>query len=115
MCAPKLRALVEPRWQDTCSCATADPATRGTRQELIPAEQVDRICAACPVRRSCLAVALLWNETGIWAGTNRGQRTRGYRLLRRGVSAAAVVELLLTQPTRPALDQRSWSGGQEAA
>ena len=97
----ELRALVEPRWQDSAACAMiADPAAWHPDRGLIPVRQVGRVCAACPVNRSCLAVALLWDEDGIWAGTNPGQRTRGYRLLRRGVSAAAVVELLLTLPTR---------------
>lgn len=104
----QLRALVEPRWQDQAACATADPEAWFPLKGAIPVAQVSRICAACPVNRSCLAVALLWNEDGIWAGTNPGQRTHGYRLLRHGVSAAAVVELLLTRPGRQ--PSRRWSG-----
>ena len=106
-----LRALVEPRWQERAACArTADPAAWHPVNGLSPARQVGRICAACPVNRSCLAVALLWDEDGIWAGTNPGQRTLGYRLLRHGVSAAAVVELLLALPKRQRSARRPRSG-----
>ncbi len=130
----ELRALVEPRWQERAACATADPEAWFPEKGSV--RQVTRICAACPVNRSCLAVAMLWDEDGTWAGTNPGERTKGYRLLRRGVSVAAVVELLLTQqkprrsgtcgrsgkasPLRSAPDPRELprdggSGGQEAA
>lgn len=107
----ELRALVQPRWQDSATCArTADPAPWHPRKGLGPVRQVGRICAACPVNRSCLAVALLWDEDGIWAGTNPGQRTQGYRLLRRGVPAAAVIELLLTRSKRQRSARRRRSG-----
>jgi len=96
----ELRALVEHMWQDEAACATADPEAWFPVKGSIPVRQVPRICAGCPVNRSCLAVALLWDENGIWAGTNPGQRREGYRLLQLGVSAPAVVELLLTQPKR---------------
>jgi hypothetical protein len=35
---------------------------------------LSRICAGCPVRKSCLATAVLADEEGIWGGTRRGQR-----------------------------------------
>lgn len=104
-----LRALVEHRWQDHAACATGDPESWFPVNGSIPVVEVSRICAACPVNRSCLAVAMLWDEDGIWAGTNAGQRTQGYRLLRLGVSAAAVVELLLAQAKRPHPEWRRWS------
>jgi WhiB family redox-sensing transcriptional regulator len=68
---------VESRWQEQASCATADPAAWYPVMGSIPAEQVTRVCAGCPVQRSCLAVALLCNEHGIWAGTNPRQRHEG--------------------------------------
>ena len=111
----ELRAMVEHRWQDRAACTTAEPTPWPPVKASIPATQVGEVCAACPVNRSCLAVALLWNETGIWAGTHRGQRTHGYRLLRRGVSPATVVELLLTQPNLRRSAGSGLSGRQEAA
>ena len=106
----ELRALVAPRWQHEAACTSADPEAWFPVPGATQVRQVTRICAGCPVNRSCLAVALLWNEDGIRAGTNRGQRTRGYRLLRRGVSAAAVVELLLTLPKRQRSTRCRWPG-----
>jgi WhiB family redox-sensing transcriptional regulator len=106
----ELRALVAPRWQEQAACVSADPEAwfpvkGGTRRR-----QVNRICAGCPVNRSCLAVAMLWNEDGIWGGTSPKQRTRGYRLLRHGVSASTVVELLLAQLKRRRSVRYRWSG-----
>ena len=103
----ELRALVEPRWQEQAACASADPEAWFPRKGRTPVRQVSRICAGCPVNRSCLAVAMLWNEDGIWAGTNPGHRTQGYRLLRHGVSAATVLELLLAQAQRPPIGSRT--------
>ena len=100
----QLRRIVEARWQERACCASADPAAWYPGPGLMPVGQVTRICAACPVRRSCLAVALLWNEQGIWAGTNPGHRRSGYRLLQAGDSTPAVVQLLLTRATRATRD-----------
>ena len=104
-----LRSIVARRWQDDAACASADPEAWWPAPHSLPTPQVVRVCAGCPVRRSCLAVALLWDEDGIWAGTSRGQRRRGYRLLRHGVPAAEVVELLLTAATagRPTPSRRT--------
>ena len=106
----ELRALVEPRWQEDASCATADPEAWFPVKESRPAGQVTRICAACPVSRSCLAVAMLWNEDGIWAGTSPNHRKLGYRLLRLGSSGAEVIELLLTWAKQPRATRPRWSG-----
>ena len=106
----ELRALVEPRWQEQAACTSADPEAWFPLKGRAPVRQVSRICAGCPVNRSCLAVAMLWNEDGIWAGTNPDHRTKGYRLLRHGVSAAPVVELLLALAQEPRSVRYRWSG-----
>jgi hypothetical protein len=93
----QLRRMVGRRWQEQACCASSDPLAWYPGNGSPTYRQVMWICAACPVRRSCLAVALLWNEDGIWAGTSRVQRRDGYRLLRAGVSVLAVVQLLLAQ------------------
>ena len=73
----ELTRLVERRWQQQAACASADPVAWYPENRAVPPGQVFRICAACPVARSCLAVALLWDEDGIWAGTTPSQRERG--------------------------------------
>ena len=96
----QLRVMVGRRWQDDASCASADPESWFPVKGAVPPRQVPRICGQCPVRRSCLAVALLWNEDGIWAGTNPRHRHEGYRHLAQGVPVVVVVRLLLTDPRR---------------
>ncbi|HEX5535028.1 MAG TPA: WhiB family transcriptional regulator [Actinomycetales bacterium] len=97
----QLRGMVERRWQDRAGCAgSTDPVAWYPTEGCAPDRDAIRICAACPVRRSCLAVALLWDEDGIWAGTSPGRRRDGYRLLRAGVSMQTAVHLLLAEPAR---------------
>ncbi|NUS52082.1 MAG: WhiB family transcriptional regulator, partial [Nocardioidaceae bacterium] len=75
--ARPLRARIGPGWQFGASCASADPESwfpDAQGAQVKPA--VTRVCASCPVRRSCLAAALLWNVEGIWAGTTERERIR---------------------------------------
>ncbi|WP_350279694.1 WhiB family transcriptional regulator [Kribbella sp. HUAS MG21] len=64
-------------WRDRAAClGSTDPAL--TSEEPSIGEQTaaaQTICAACPVRRSCLASALLNDEQGVWGGTTDSDRT----------------------------------------
>lgn len=94
----QLRRMVEHRWQDQAECAGSADQVAWYPGEGSPAPRyLMRVCAVCPVRRSCLAVALLWDEDGIWAGTSPGRRRDGYQLLAAGASTPAVLQLLLAQ------------------
>jgi hypothetical protein len=71
-----LQALVEKA--TARRCRTADPdrffppdGTRFLRGELyVERDRVERLCRGCPVRRECLAGALLRGEAyGSWGGT----------------------------------------------
>lgn len=95
----QLTRMVEHHWQDEASCISQDPVSWYPAEESVPLRQVTRTCAGCPVRRSCLATALLWNEDGIWAGTDSSHRREGYRLLEARVTPAAVVQMLLARAT----------------
>ena len=52
-----------------------------------------RICGSCPVRRSCLAHALVTDEpAGIWGGFDESERTWQRLALAEGTSVAAVLD-----------------------
>lgn len=62
-------------WRTGALCAQTDldlffPEKGG---QAAPAK---RLCAACPVREACLAVALEHRELGVWGGTTEAERAR---------------------------------------
>ncbi|MFF0266070.1 WhiB family transcriptional regulator [Kribbella sp. NPDC004536] len=63
-------------WRDRAAClGSTDPAfcsEEPTVKEQTEAAQ--SICGTCPVRRSCLASALLNDEQGVWGGTTDADR-----------------------------------------
>ena len=91
----QLTAVVGRRWQAEAACASGDPVGWYPSLGAIAPPQVFATCAACPVRRSCLAVALLWSEDGIWGGTTVNDRRHGYRLLATGRAVVEVLDELL--------------------
>jgi hypothetical protein len=96
--AAALGRRIHPDWRAQGACLKAKdpeawfphPATR--RDDL--AEPL-AACAACPVRRSCLAAALLHDETGIWAGTTRAERRPATNRLAAGAPVDLVLDELL--------------------
>ena len=72
-----LRREIRPGWRQHARCARAedpdawfsDPASPEEDTAIARAE-----CARCPVRRSCLAEAILGDEHGLWGGLTRRQR-----------------------------------------
>ncbi len=64
------------------------------------------VCAGCPVRRSCLASAVLVGEVGVWAGTSFNNREAAAYRICDGDDVGQVLDQLLTaaEPKpRPAL------------
>lgn len=64
-----------PDWRASAVCAQTDmelffPEKGG---QAAPAKQ---LCAVCPVRVECLAVALEQRELGVWGGTTESERAR---------------------------------------
>jgi WhiB family redox-sensing transcriptional regulator len=112
----ELRASIEPHWQNSAACAGADPETWfPIKGSSFPAVAT-RACAACPVRRSCLATALCWGEDGIWAGTTPGQRRDATRAILDGQPVTDVLTDTLAQVDRPCPGhRRTWSGAKRQA
>jgi WhiB family redox-sensing transcriptional regulator len=113
-----LQAIVDPGWWRRAACAGCDldeffPDRGGQRA----ARPVLRVCAGCPVRRPCLATALLGGEHGIWAGTPEYVRENATRTrLLAGTDPATVVdELLAGAVPKPGRRGRVWSGKADAA
>jgi hypothetical protein len=106
-----LRASITHRWQEEAVCASADPEQwfpgKGGSPRLAQA-----VCAGCPVRRSCLASALLFAEDGIWAGTSPVHRRAAYRAIGNGADVDQILDQLLTRHGRPGTPKRTqrWSG-----
>jgi hypothetical protein len=113
----RLRVRVVDGWQELAACASADPeawfpAVKGASVK----PEVVRICAGCPVRRSCLATALLWSVEGIWAGTTTRERDQllvGMRVGTTDDDMASVLTEVLDQAadrlTRNS-ERHRWSG-----
>lgn len=112
----ELTASIEPQWQNWAACAGADPETWfPVKGSSFPAAAA-RACAACPVRRSCLATALCWGEDGIWAGSTPGQRRDATRAIRGGQAITEVLTATLAQVDRPRRGHRTvWSGAKRQA
>jgi WhiB family transcriptional regulator, redox-sensing transcriptional regulator len=76
-------------WRDDAACLHADPdlffpiASAGPALDEI--DQAKRMCAACPVRKPCLAWALDQGAVyGVWGGTSEAER----RVIRQADAAA---------------------------
>jgi Transcription factor WhiB len=93
-----LRAEVRTGWREEAACASADPEAWFPEPAGVPVAAVTSTCVGCPVNRSCLAVAMLWREDGIWAATGPVDRERGYGLLKAGVPVSVVLDRLLDRP-----------------
>jgi hypothetical protein len=95
-----LRASITPRWQKHAGCASTHPEqwfqAKGGFLRLACA-----VCAECPVRRSCLATALLFDEDGIWAGTTPSRRRAAYLAISDGVDTTVVLDRLLPHQGAP--------------
>jgi WhiB family transcriptional regulator, redox-sensing transcriptional regulator len=73
------RLVTSGYWRSAAACLSADPELFFPISHSGPAlEQVadaKAICAACPVRRECLAFALQTEQThGIWGGLTEQER-----------------------------------------
>ena len=90
----ELRAQIDSGWGDEAACASewVDPDWWFT-----PADDPDQaaarpICGSCPVRRSCLAHALVMNEPdGIWGGFDESERAWQRLALAEGTQVSAVL------------------------
>jgi Transcription factor WhiB len=72
-----------PAWREEALCANMDPA-EADRIFFIPKggslKPAKEFCSKCPVRVDCLKHAILYRESGIWAGTNDKERAKLVKL-----------------------------------
>ena len=96
-------------WQEWAACTSADPDAwfPDPGEEPQTTKFARRICADCPVRRSCLLAALVSDEKGMWAGTRHGDRRRVWRKLKGGADVAETVTRVL--------DEAAWQANRRRA
>jgi WhiB family redox-sensing transcriptional regulator len=82
-------------WQRDALCAQADPDAWFPEKATPARPQVFTVCGRCPVRRSCLAAALLRHEEGVWAGTTEADRRHLYALLKADIPVDRVLDAAL--------------------
>jgi hypothetical protein len=100
-----LARRIAAEWQQDSACADAkDPDAWFPPSQMPYAEMGEplRVCVSCPVRRSCLAAALLRQEAGIWAGTTVRDRTPAIARLAAGARTDDVLDELLYMTARRA-------------
>ena len=91
----ELRGQIMPDWGEEAVCASewADPDWWFAPSDDADQDAARGICSACPVRRSCLAHALVTNEPeGIWGGFDESERAWQRLALAEGTSVAAVLD-----------------------
>lgn len=75
---PGMRVLVNSwirrGWNDDATCARTDNPAFYSDDETVQAAAAQEVCGTCPVRRSCLASALLHDEQGVWGATTETER-----------------------------------------
>jgi hypothetical protein len=99
----ELTELAQGGWQRDAVCAQADPEAWFPNVGFVAGPQVLTTCARCPVRRSCLAAALLRAELGVWAGTTEAHRRALRRMLKAGVPVGEVLDYGLAGQTAQAV------------
>lgn len=93
-----LRVRIRPGWWHHAGCLGGDTDVWFPDERSKPSPLVARVCGACPVRKSCLASAVLHDEEGIWGGTRRGQRLHARARLLNDEPAGDVLGDLLHSP-----------------
>ena len=67
--APDLRTLTFSRWKEQGVCASVEPELWFSEGPTTRTRTALRLCEDCPVRRLCLAYALVFREEfGVWGG-----------------------------------------------
>jgi WhiB family transcriptional regulator, redox-sensing transcriptional regulator len=91
----ELRAEIAPGWGQQAACASRcfDPdswfAPADDERQMVARD----VCSTCPVRRSCLAQALVVNEPdGIWGGFDETERAWLRLALAEGTRVVAVLD-----------------------
>jgi hypothetical protein len=90
-----LEGVIEASWAMDAACASVDPELWFPEKAGPTARSVLEICAACPVRKSCLASAMVGVEAGIWGGVHYQARSQARGQIARGTDPLVVLDELL--------------------
>lgn len=107
---PVPRELTSGGWKEHGSCGQTDPELwfADTSRRILA--RAASICHDCPVRRPCLAWALVFDEQyGVWGGRTPAERRPLRRRLTRGDSLAVVIDRVFSS-AGPASGSGSASG-----
>ena len=97
-------------WRDRAACNTTEDTAFYSDKPAEQKQAAQRLCGTCPVRRACLASALLKDEQGVWGGTTESER-EGITTTLAGLSPYWVER---TPWTRPAACRTDWTPGPDA-
>lgn len=87
-----LRSLARGGWKERATCRQTDPDLWFADISKRKRARAASICASCPVRRQCLAWALVFDEEyGIWGGLDAAELRPLQRRLTAWESLSAVV------------------------
>lgn len=92
-----LEGVIEPDWTVDAACVSVDPELWFPEIGGATTRAVLKICAACPVRASCLATAVVNVEDRIWGGVQAVRRSQARGQIWRGADPLVVLDELLDQ------------------
>jgi len=104
--ARALESVIEPDWTVDAACVSVDPELWFPEKSGRTSRAVLEICAACPVRASCLATAVVNVEDGIWGGVQAVLRSQARGQLWRGADPLVVLDELLDQAAEASTRRR---------
>ena len=94
-----LRALSRSGWKERGTRRQTDPELWFADTSRRTKARAASICASCPVRRPCLAWALVFDEEyGVWGGLDAAERLPLHRRLNTGEPLPAVLAAAMAQP-----------------
>ena len=94
-----LWALARGGWKENGTCRQTDPELWFADTSRRTNARAASICASCPVRRPCLAWALVFaEEFGVWGGLDAADRLPLHRRLITGEPLTAVLAAAMAEP-----------------
>lgn len=94
-----LRALARSGWKENGTCRQTDPELWFADTSRRTKARAASICASCPVRRPCLAWALVFDEEyGVWGGLDAAERLPLQRRLSTGEPLPEVLAAAMAAP-----------------
>ena len=94
-----LRGLARGGWKERGTCRQTDPELWFADTSRRVKARAASICGSCPVRRQCLAWALVFDEEfGVWGGLDTAERLPLQRRLITGEPLVAVLAAAMAEP-----------------